>query len=216
MRTSLPKAAVCVSVVVAYMLNVVDVWKSLCIPTHTCSYIWLTHLIKACIHRQTQSVNLQRFVLEYPPCSWIHRHTVPSFNRPTFLPRCDHTSPSLPHPPPSLPLTLSCFFPLPSLALTVTSRLKWHLISISLPPQTCNICSPLFLSSPLFSCVLPVSAPPLREHAACVIFCTVTLLRRQPKRNMHQSRETFLPQKNPKTHTPLTFVLHTRRHASGG
>lgn len=196
MRAPLPKPTVCVWV---WLLHIC--WRcefSRCeVPVH--SYPHIPALIcdwhiRACIHRQTHN----------PACLWIHRHSVPCFSRPTFLSRCDHTSPSLP-PHPSLPLTLSSSVPLPSLTLTVTSRLRWHLISISLPPQTCNICSPLFFSSPLFSRVLPVSAPPLREHAACVIFCTVTLLCQQPKRNVHQSQETFLPQikKKRKIHTHL-------------
>jgi len=175
---------VCESVIVAYTVC----WRcefSRCeVPVHSCphacSYIWLTQLGYTDRHILSTSSSFLPWNSSLFQSSYL------------FLPRCDHTSPSLPQP--SFPLTLSSSVPLPSLTLTVTSRLRWHLISISLPPQTCNICSPLFLRSPLLSRVLPVSASPLREHAACVIFCTVTLLCQQPRRNLHQSQETFLPQ----------------------
>lgn len=130
------------------------------LPTHACSYIWLTHLTHS-LHTQTDTfcqLPALFFLATFSLLVDTHTHSVPCFSHPTFLPRCDHTSPSL--PPPSFPLTLSSSVPLLSFTLTVTSRLRWHLISISLPPQTCNICSPLFLSSFLScpSCERPTTA----------------------------------------------------------
>lgn len=71
------------------------------LPTHACSYIWLTHLTHS-LHTQTDTFYQLPALFFFATFSLLvdtHRYSVPCFSHPTFLPRCDHTSPSLPHLP---------------------------------------------------------------------------------------------------------------------
>lgn len=71
------------------------------LPTHACSYIWLTHLTHS-LHTQTDTFYQLPALFFFATFFLLvdtHRYSVSCFSHPTFLPRCDHTSPSLPHLP---------------------------------------------------------------------------------------------------------------------
>lgn len=109
------------------------------IPAIICK--WLTRMIRASIHRQTHSVKL--FLL-------LQKQTLASpFSCPTFLQRCDHTSPRLPHPPSSHSFQLC---PPPLSPARSQSPVDWGDTS----SQSVYLLK-LATSAPLFSSPLPFS-----------------------------------------------------------